>query len=398
MFRPTFYRKNKGIYLNYSPVTKILCFHRLAHAASILTAGQAQNAQEVFESVVQDTLAGDDLLLILDPGAKNQLDVKAAARTSGAVMLLSNDNSSHFFQKAPTHFVRGSHFTALLVFTRNPVYFMETLGTEWNPDFMLLMSLNSSVNSTMLLADERFQRSQHLALVEADRRHRTIFKVFSSMPMKGRSAVKFSLGQWSRDMFRRKQDFFPERFHSLHGAVLQLGSWCDDFPFLYPVNDLCIGSSLDMLDLIASHLNFSYDVQMEPADHKWGSWEDSRWTGMLGDLAYNNKDLVINVFQMTQEIFADFEISYPYHVESYVFLLAVPEPAPQWRGLLYPFTATVWLAVLGTTTIVIVLLNLCLKAVPDTQDTSQVFLLVSSSKQTETFFYTILNYIPLRGT
>ncbi|KAK8405759.1 hypothetical protein O3P69_001924 [Scylla paramamosain] len=354
-----------------------ICGSWLFYAAILLPAGQTQDAREVFESLVQDAFAGEDLLLILDAGAEDELEVKTATDSSGSVLLLSSDNSSHFFQKTPSHLVRGSHFTALLVFTASVVPFMKTLDTKWNPDFMLLMSLNSSVNSTALLADEIFQRSQHLALVEPDNRtQRTRFMVFSSLPMKGRSAVKYSLGQWSRGRFRRKQDFFPERFHTLHGAVLQLGSWCDDFPFLYPEHGLCIGSSLDMLDLIAAHLNFSYDVQMEPEDHKWGSWEEGQWTGMLGDLAYNNKDLVINVFQMTQEIFADFEVSYPYHVESYVFLLAVPEPAPQWHGLLYPFTATVWLAVLGTITVVIVLLNLCLKAVPDTQDDSQVFLLV----------------------
>ncbi|MPC84713.1 Glutamate receptor ionotropic, delta-2 [Portunus trituberculatus] len=371
----------EGRYNDQGTVTTTIFFffHRLFCATILLSAGQAQDAQEVFESLVQDAFAGDDLLLILDGGAKDKLDVKAAANSSGSVLLLASDNSSYFLQRTPRHLVRGSHFTALLVFTASVVPFMETLDTKWNPNFMLLMSLNSSVNSTALLVDERFQRSQHLALVEPDNRaQRTRFMVYSSLPMKGRFAVKSSLGEWGRGSFRRKQDYFPERFNTLHGAVLQLGSWCDDFPFLYPEHGLCKGSSLDMLDLIAGHLNFSYDVQMEPDDHKWGSLEEGQWTGMLGDLAYNNKDLVINVFQMTLEIFADFEVSYPYHVESYVFLLAVPEPAPQWQGLLYPFTATVWLAILGTITVVTVLLNLCLKAVPDTQDDSQVFLLVSA--------------------
>ena len=214
----------------------MLFIHRLVYAAIGLSAGQAHNAQEVFESVVRDALAGDDLLLILDAGAKDKLDVKVASSSDDAVVLLSSDdNSSYFFQRSPSNFVRGSHITALLVFTKSPVPFMETLDAKWNPDFMLLMSLNSSVNSTTLLVDERFQRSQHLALVEpSSRTYRNRFMVFSSLPMKGRSSVKYSLGEWNKGTFRRKQDFFLERFHSLHGAVLQLASWCDDFPFLYP--------------------------------------------------------------------------------------------------------------------------------------------------------------------
>lgn len=113
-------------------------------------------------------------------------------------------------------------------------------------------------------------------------------------------------------------------------------------------------------------------------DHNWGSKEDGRWTGMLGDLVYHNKHLVINVFQLTEEILSDFDISYPYHVEDYVFLLNIPPPAPQWRGLLYPLRAEVWGAVLASTALVAVLLTSCLALFPDTQDPGTVFLLVSS--------------------
>ncbi|XP_050715768.1 glutamate receptor ionotropic, delta-2-like [Eriocheir sinensis] len=343
----------------------------------VVSAYQAQTIPEMFRSLVQETLAGDDIMLVLDSGARKELNLEAVAGGGGTMTLLDTDESSSFLETASKRILRGSHFTVILAFTRTPASFLKDLDARWNPDFMLLLSMNSSVNNTALLEDERFQRSQHLTLLELDsKRSPARLRVFSSLPMKGRRFVKLLLGYWNTGFFKNKKDLFPERFETLHGAALQLASWCDDFPFLYPVNGLCKGSSLDMLDVIASHLNFSYDVQMEPSDHEWGKWEGGRWTGMLGDLAYNNKDLVINVFQITQEIFTNFEISYPYHVESYVFLLAKPPPVPRRQGLRYPFTETVILAVLGTSFAVAVLLTLFLRAVPDSQDYSQAFLLV----------------------
>lgn len=316
-------------------------------------------------------------MLVLDSGAREKLNTEVVAGGGGAVTILDTEESGGFLKTAPNSFLRGSHFTAILAFTKTPVSFLEALDSRWNPDFMLLLSMNSSGNNTALLEDERFQRSRHLALLEINENRRpSRFRLFSSLPMKGRNSVKLYLGQWNTGPLRSKKDLFPERFETLHGASLRLASWCDDFPFLYPVNGLCKGSSLDMLDAIASHLNFSYDVQLEPVDHKWGSLEDGRWTGMLGDLTYNNMDLIINVFQITREVFANFEISYPYHVESYVFLLAKPPPAPRRQGLAYPFNMSVYLLVIITTAVMTVGLGLCLKALPDSQDSSQAFLLV----------------------
>lgn len=139
-----------------------------------------------------------------------------------------------------------------------------------------------------------------------------------------------------------KTRLFPIRYDSFDGTHLHLGSWCDDYPFLYPEASLrkivgeeelpgdCVGSNLDLLDIIASKLNFSYSVQMEPADYKWGFKENGTWNGMLGDLTYNNKDLVINSFLLRHDILDDFDISYQYQMESIVFLLAIPQTVPQW--------------------------------------------------------------------
>ena len=55
----------------------------------------------------------------------------------------------------------------------------------------------------------------------------------------------------------------PCSLTSLSGLHLRLGSWCDDFPFLYASADgSCRGSNLDLLDLMAASNNFTYEVQV----------------------------------------------------------------------------------------------------------------------------------------
>lgn len=208
---------------------------------------------------------------------------------------------------------------AVLAFTSSPDILLDALDERWNPEYLLLFSLNSTVNSTGLLMDERVQRSRHIALLEADTPildqskgvleqdtqllekdtelltqdimflgrntellkqdlrskgfkesvHRGRFRVFTSQPFTpyGKGwGEKLPLGVWREDRFNNFSVLFPERFPTLGGRMLYLGSWCDDFPFLYPGDEegSCLGCSLDLLDMLAGYLNFTYHVQQEP--------------------------------------------------------------------------------------------------------------------------------------
>ncbi|KAK4289270.1 hypothetical protein Pmani_037749 [Petrolisthes manimaculis] len=408
----------------------------------------SQHPDVVLGHLLGKTLAGRHLLLALDSGASLVLDLKAllggrgeAAITSSSrsVSLLDPHHPDPFLQSGRGEFLRGGHYVAVLAFTSSPDLLLDSLTVRWNPDYLVLLSLNASVNTTRLLMEERIQRSRHIALLETDsavleqdsillensgmlldqdgslleksgmllepntalpkhvktspkQKLRSMkfnkyfqkgkYRVFTSQPFTpyGRGwGVKLPLGAW-----REGTNFsalFPERFPTLGGQTLYLGSWCDDFPFLYPGDGdegSCIGSGLDLLDMLAGHLNFTYHVQMKPKDNIWGSKnkDDGRWTGMLGDLVNNNKHLVINTFQVIEDLVAEFDICYPHYKEDYVFLLSIPPPAPQWKGLLYPLKAEMWGAMLAMTCLVVLLLTSCLTFFPDTQDSGTVFLLV----------------------
>ncbi|XP_047495877.1 glutamate receptor ionotropic, kainate glr-3-like [Penaeus chinensis] len=340
------------------------------------------SAQSMFSELLAGPLADEKLLLFFDSGASRVLDVDLLLpeiRSTTSIILVALDHPETFLREAPIQLIRGSFVTVVLAFTRSPAVLLDSLGADWNPDFLLLLSLNGSLDTAPMLEDERIQRSNHVTLIEYGRTASATFHVFTSRPFRPTRtgyAVKSPIGAWNKRLFATKAELFPERFATLDGAVLQLGSWCDDFPFLYSEGDGCVGSTLELLDVIAAQLNFSYVVQMEPADHNWGSKENGTWTGMLGDLVYNDKDLVVNSLLLTEQPFVEFDSTYPYHLESYAFILEIPPPVPQWRGLLYPFTKLMWGTVIATTLVVIILLQLCLTIAPDTQDASQVFLLV----------------------
>lgn len=361
-------------------------------------------AQSLLSELLAGPLAHEKLLLFLDSRASRVLDVDLLLPEIGSttsIFLVDLDHPEVFLREAPIHLIRGSFVTVVLAFTMSPVALLDSLGADWNPDFLLLLNLNGSLDTAPVLEDDRVQRSKHVTLIEYGRTASATFHVFTSRPFRPTRtgyAVKSPIGAWNKQLFATKAELFPERFATLDGAVLYLGSWCDDFPFLYSEGGGCVGSTLELLDVIAAQLNFSYVVQMEPADQNWGSKENGTWTGMLGDLVYNDKDLVVNSLLLTEQPFAEFDSTYPYHLESYAFILKIPPPVPQWRGLLYPFTKLMWGTVIGTTLVVIVLLQLCLAVAPDTQDASQVFLLVGSGSVQSTCFTRVIicarTYIP----
>lgn len=332
-------------------------------------------------------LVKDNFLFIFDTGSVQGLDVDSLVSginaTASSIVLVNAHHLQSFLSQAPVRFFRGSFLTTVLVFTENPLDFLKALNEDWNPDYLLLFNLNETLDSLNILSHETVQRSKHLTLIERERKPPPArFQVFTSRPFRPKHdgyAFKSPMGIWNRERYRTRTGVFPDRFETFDGAVLHLGSWCDDFPFLYPEGGRCVGTSFDLLDIIAGKFNFSYTVQMETADHNWGSKENGTWTGMLGDLIYNNKDLVINYFLLTEERNADFDTTYAYYSEGFGFALEIPPPVPQWRGLLYPFTRDMWITTICTTLLMVALLSLCLLLVPDTQDPSQVFLIVRNS-------------------
>ncbi|MPC32864.1 Glutamate receptor ionotropic, kainate 1 [Portunus trituberculatus] len=97
-------------------------------------------------------------------------------------------------------------------------------------------------------------------------------------------------------------------------------------------NGVCIGQSLDALEIIADKYNFTYVVQLKPEDELWGFIENGTWT------------------------------------EGFAFMIFLPPPLPSWRRLLYPFTGEVWGGVLAAALLAPSLLGLLLRWFNPVQD------------------------------
>lgn len=311
--------------------------------------GVLSSADTLLEELVSGPLQDHDVLLLHD-----EHDRHLVPRGSARLLVASYGKFNE--SRYPTHYLRGPDRVAILLFSTPPDTLLQhlALSTSWNPSFLLLISINISLPSVSLLNDGVVQRSRHVVLLRPIVKGAAVtFAMLTSFPF--RSNPHVHLGFWNETRFRAMADLFPDRYPSMEGAVLRLASWCDDFPFIYLRGDGCAGANLDALDLIAAKLNFSYDVQKVTQDQNWGALEDGRWTGMLGDLIYNGKHLVVNAFLVNYERWRDFDTTYPYYAEGFGFLSRLPPPVPQWRSIMYPFTADMWLLVIACTVAVCII-------------------------------------------
>ncbi|KAK8382277.1 hypothetical protein O3P69_015305 [Scylla paramamosain] len=313
---------------------------------------QLSSSDVLLEELITGPLRGRDIFLFVDEYTRFSMPTLPSDANTILMATHKGFNVGHY----PNYCLRGSSYIAILLFSRTPseLFHHLSLSAAWNPTFLLLINMNATQSSMTILDHEVVQRSKHLVLLQPFNKGTiNTFLVLTSFPFRARPHAAMSL--WHKTYFRSDADLFLDRHPNMEGATLRLGSWCDDYPFIYlrhPSDDQCVGANLDTLTLIAAKLNFSYEVQKETQDQNWGALENGRWTGMLGDLVYNNKHLVINLFLVNYERWRDFDTTYPYHAEGFGFLAPLPPPVPQWKSITYPFTGIMWLAVIACTLIV----------------------------------------------
>lgn len=311
---------------------------------------QRSSIDIVLEELVSGPLRGRHIFLLFDKYSRHSMPTFSSDETT--VIIATHEDLAT--ERYPNHYLRGSNYIAILLFSRTPttLFHYLSLSTTWNPSFLLLINSNASQSSATVLNDGVVQRSRHVSLLQPFVKGTTnTFVVLTSFPFRSKRRHTV-MGLWDKTHYKSVADLFLDRHPNMEGAVLRLGSWCDDYPFIYQAYDQCVGTNLDALALIAAKLNFSYDVQKETQDQNWGALENGTWTGMLGDLVYNDKHLVINLFLVNYERWRDFDTTYPYHAEGFGFLAPLPPPVPQWQSITYPFTGVMWLAVIACTLIV----------------------------------------------
>ncbi|KAF2349254.1 Ionotropic glutamate receptor [Trinorchestia longiramus] len=261
--------------------------------------------------------------------------------------------------------------------------------------------INTSGSIYSQLLKDLLTRSLFVSAVElVERRHNefVLYQMKHKIPGKDdKNGYKKTLGVYSTKNFKNKEEFFGPQHFDFEGGLFNLASWCFDKPFIDvfpPDNTQCQGISLDILSIIAKKHKFSFDVQLKPADARFGSKENGTWTGMLADLLHNGKNLVINYFIINRDLYTDFDTTYPYFSEGFAFLLPKPLPLPKWLGLFFPFSIRVWIYFLCTTVIVTVMFTIILFMVRDNQSYDTSFLLMLSAILRQSYPEQIKKFLP----
>ncbi|XP_064114947.1 glutamate receptor ionotropic, kainate glr-3-like [Macrobrachium nipponense] len=219
---------------------------------------------------------------------------------------------------------------------------------------ILLISIDASCKTRYLMG---VLRTPFLALLcpvyvraldEEEETNSSDFKMYSWRPFHP-SEKSLEVGTWSPSSTLTWSDLFVDRFPSFHGIQLHVSSDYADIPFLFKNSQENVdGLSKRLLDVLSKWLNFTYTLSSKAEDGRWGAYENGTWTGMLGDVWREVKNLTINSFAITEERSRDFAFTGPYYRAGFGFILLEPPPLPKWLSLTYPLALVVWGATGGT--------------------------------------------------
>ena len=348
-----------------------------------LSHSQKLYVEGVINNLLTYPLSKDNLMITIDNDINDYIDLDGILMKNHFLhpySVTTFNQLPSFIEKSPTEFYRGSSTISFMIFYQDPSEYLDLIqdSNAWNLEYNIIMCL-SDIPTDKILGHSVIQRSKYISLFElGDKNKFEVFKSRTFIDSNDGYKLKSPMPLWDLEIYREKSNLFKDRFSNFENLNLIVSSWCDDFPFIYyKDNDTCQGINLDLLDIISKNLNFTYTYQMEVEDFQWGSKENGTWNGMLGELAYKGKHLVINYFLITIDRLTDFDSSQVYYSEGFGFAIRIPPPIPRWLGILYPFTTFVWISVIVVSVLVSGFLSGILLFVKDRQDADYIFMMVS---------------------
>ncbi|GIY11041.1 lig_chan-Glu_bd domain-containing protein [Caerostris extrusa] len=97
------------------------------------------------------------------------------------------------------------------------------------------------------------------------------------------------------------------------------------------------------LEILASKLNFQYEI-ISPEDGKWGSlMENGTWSGIIGMVARGEADMGLTYLAIMEDRSKFVDFSTPYYSFGRTFVTDKPGISPKYAVFLYPFSLDVWI-------------------------------------------------------
>ncbi|MPC29631.1 hypothetical protein E2C01_022874 [Portunus trituberculatus] len=252
---------------------------------------------QVLQEVVASILSGRTIVLYFDraitPQTLRQITTLFILQDCSLVLVDLGSDGEEWCHKQSLVVLRGENIIHVAVFINDPrPFFMSVnIDTRWKPKYFLMYSLS--------IKDE-----------------------------------VASLGVWSLAA-HQSHNIFVDRFPTFEGYRFLLGTWFYDFPYLHQAKNKPEGEGdgvqVEVLNALATKLNYTFDLTTEPPDEKWGSFENGSWNGMLGMVHREEKNFTVNYFGYTNKRIEDFDATVSYWMEGFGLALLEPQPLPKWR-------------------------------------------------------------------
>lgn len=377
---------------NMKLFTRMFCtaaiFHSLQCRKQVslypsLNDGPTSPVKKLVGELMTTTLAGEDIFFVIDPGLQRNFDNLFQTERSllRSFTSMSWDSVIAIRNEIPITFIQGENVIICVIYYNSPEDFFvyEEILIDWNPGNLLLIYLNSNGRTMPVFKNNIVKRSMHIVVINyvVDDLF-LVKKILHQRPGVNETHRVVNLGYYEPGKFGNKTSLFRRDNSQLNGSKIYLASWCDDFPFILQNKNHCVGVSIDLLAMIGTIYNFTFDVQEKPADGHWGSLVNGTWNGMLGQLMHNGKHMIINNFLLTTDKFHGFDSTYPYFSEGFGFAVKNPQQLPRWLALVHPFTLSVWVWLICVTSVVVIATTIALYFVPDPQPYQSIYLVVST--------------------
>ncbi|GBO11280.1 hypothetical protein AVEN_16604-1 [Araneus ventricosus] len=96
------------------------------------------------------------------------------------------------------------------------------------------------------------------------------------------------------------------------------------------------------LKCLAEKLKFQFHVLL-PSDGEWGSFENGRWTGIIGMVNRGEADMGITYIGVTEARSQAVDFSFPYATIDRTFVVKEPGAIPHLAAYMHPFSDSVWI-------------------------------------------------------
>ncbi|XP_071526983.1 LOW QUALITY PROTEIN: probable glutamate receptor [Panulirus ornatus] len=198
--------------------------------------------------------------------------------------------------------------------------------------------------------------------------------VYVQLPYGPRGSQALRVASWTSQqglILNTRLPLFPEKFSRfIHQTSLVVSA--EEFPTqkALVVDDpdapggkrlTFMGPASNVLDYIASGVNFSYSY-VRPDDRSWGArLEDGSWSGMVGMVVRQEADFALGPFGTSTSRAEVIDFTWPLWIDDWRILAGRGRLEVDPWGFLLPLTPLVWAAIL-TTLLVLPLVILCLSS------------------------------------